>query len=454
MLTRLRHRGYDSWGVAQYSVNEDKTTTSIRTQRYSGSVPSVPHHPHQGTSTPSSTKLTFSVGHTRYTTRGSHECHSQAQPLMNHSGSIALVHNGQVECDVGKYGTDTKFLLDRLESCIVEEECLNDAFYRLFVTTQGAYACIALIAGIGLVAFRDPQGTRPLCVGCTDDGDVMFASESCAFQNLGVTEFFDVAPGEVLVLWEDGELEMFTPLEDDKNLLQPAKPKPCLFEFIYLAHDDSVVDGISVREAREEMGRLIAPLVKHLEVDAVVPVPHTPVLAGKVLAKELGTQYVDLLQVHSRQARRESRTFILPTQTAREQAVRQKFAVRSQAIAACRGKKVLVLDDSIVRGTTLRHVVGLIRTAVRPEKIYVASLSPPIVAPNRFGIDIPDTTKLIAAGTDTIGATVAEKLAVDGEVVYQSLETLEKGLEALCKEDSGGVCGFEDSVFRVTFPKK
>ena len=213
-----------------------------------------------------------------------------------------------------------------------------------------------------------------------------------------------------------------------------------------MAHDDSIIDGIPVRAAREKMGTMMAPLVKELNIDVVVPVPHTPVLSGKLLAKTLKTDFVELLQVRSRQARRESRTFILPTQTAREQAVRQKFAVRSQEIQKCHGKNVLILDDSIVRGTTLKHVVGLIRAAVKPAKLYVASLSPPIVSPNYYGIDIPNRDCLIAANTKSIGKTVAEKLNVDGEVIYQSLERLEEGLKELCQGDT--VNGFENSVFR------
>jgi len=443
MLRNLRHRGYDSWGLAQYAVDDVGSCTTIRTQRYSGSVPTIPieeimfSEDEAQQNSPQSNRLSLAIGHTRYTTRGSHECYSQAQPLMNDEGTIALVHNGQVKCDEEKYGTDTMYLLEILEECVLSENTLTEAFQRLFLTVDGGYSCIALVSGIGILAFRDPWGRRPLCVGSTPEGDILFASESCAFKC--DDKFFDIEPAEVVWISEEGDVQILRPL-----YYRPASP--CLFEFIYLAHDDSIIDGIPVRAARKKMGTMMAPLVRELNIDVVVPVPHTPVVAGKLLAKILNTGFVELLQVRSRQARRESRTFILPTQTAREQAVRQKFAVRSQEIQKCRGKTLLILDDSIVRGTTLKHVVGLIRAAVNPAKLYVASLSPPVISPNEYGIDIPNRDRLIAANTATIGKTVAEKLNVDGEVVYQSLERLEEGLKELCQKKT--VEGFEDSVFR------
>ena len=444
MLTLLRHRGYDSWGIANYSPG----TTKIRTQRYTGSVPASPD-PVTYEKDKDEAGISFYIGHTRYTTRGSHECHSQAQPLMSRDGAIALVHNGQVECDQSIHGSDTEYLLETLEDCLASEDTLESAFQQLFITLDGAYACIAVVENLGLLAFRDPWGTRPLCIGTTDNGDIMIASESCAFPDIHPDDFFNVEPGEVVLITGNGDVRLIEPLIEREEEKFPASP--CLFEFIYLAHDDSVIDGISVKQAREEMGKMMAPLVKDLDIDLVIPVPHTPVLAGKVLAKTLGTGYVDLLKVHSRQARRENRTFILPTQTAREQAVKQKFAVKSQEIAKCRGKNLLVLDDSIVRGTTLKHVVKLIKTAVKPAKIYVASLSPAVISPNRFGIAIPTKDKLIAhsptaSDSAAISKMVASRLEVDGGVIYQSLETLEKGLKSLCN----GVLveGFKNSVFR------
>ena len=224
MLRNLRHRGYDSWGLSQYSVHKH-TYTSIRTQRYSGSVLTTTTPIEEMVSSLLSNTLSFAIGHTRYTTRGSHECYSQAQPLVNDDGSIALVHNGQVECDEQIYGTDTMYLLETLEECILNESNLNKAFQRLFLTVNGAYSCIALVSGIGILAFRDPKGTRPLCVARTLKGDILFASESCAFSNCQSDNvFFDIEPGEVVWINEEGDLKLLRPLYTDK---MPAMP--CLF---------------------------------------------------------------------------------------------------------------------------------------------------------------------------------------------------------------------------------
>lgn len=443
MIQRLRHRGYDSWGTAATNTTGEILVLHSCQPVQSEQVPQL---------LSSQSNFHSCIGHTRYTTRGSCDDLTQAQPLVNAAGNLSLVHNGQIEFnDVSISGmgiSDTQHLLHQLES---EFESLpqltqidlllpeiENRFGNIFCRINGSYACLMQLSGVGTFAFRDPRGIRPLCFQHNrDEKNIRFASESSAFED-SATPVQYVSPGEVLWINLKGEVHRLHPLPEPKFF-----PECCLFEFIYLAHDDSIIDGINVGQARELMGELLAPRIREvgLHPDVIIPVPHTPVLAGKRLANVLGIQFVEALDVISRKARRESRTFILPTQTARENAVRQKFSIRPAAAKDCRGKRVLILDDSIVRGTTLRHVVKLVRLALQPAEIYVASLSPPIVSPNRYGIDIPSRDLLIAAqGLEHVQAS----LGLNAPVVYQKLDVLENGLRAL---STTGVAGFEHSVF-------
>ncbi len=448
MLQKLRHRGYDSWGTSQL------TSSGIICNHFTGSVPSESST--TTTTTTTTNQTAFLMGHTRYTTKGSHTDLSQAQPLINTAQTISLVHNGQIECPENFQGSDSLYMLQVLEhafSVTLDDQenieifhpALENIFYQFFNQINGSYACVVQIVGLGMFAFRDPRGIRPLCFQ-QKQKQILFASESCAFDLND--RFYDVAPGEVIYVNLSGELFRLHPFIEP-NLY----PEPCLFEFIYLAHDDSVIDGISVREARKHMGAMLVDKIHKsgIKIDIVIPIPHTPVLAGKVLAEHLGVKFVEALEVCS-ENRRESRTFILPTQSAREEAVQNKFCqINSATIDQCRGKNILILDDSIVRGTTMHHVVKLIRASIQPANLYVASLAPPIVNINRFGIDIPSTELLVACSAPLDSAPldipeiVQAVFCVDGPVIYQSLETLKNGLKNLSQS---GVAGFEDSVFR------
>jgi amidophosphoribosyltransferase len=451
MLGLLRHRGYDSWGVAEMIHAPNNT---IVVQRGSG-IPKVDENKKRHW-------LTCVVGHTRYTTQGSHDNLEEAQPLFNPSKTISLVHNGQVET-ANKNVSDTKYILNLIRqefeddwfTAFIHNEIihasLEERFYDIMSVLKGSYACIVQIVGLGLFAFRDPRGIRPLVYQenrqCESGKEIRFASESCAFdKNTG--PIYDVAPGEVLWVTLPGEVNRLHPIIEPR-----ISPTPCLFEFIYLAHDDSYIDGISIREARRAMGELMVDKVKNsgLTIDIIVPIPHTPVLAGRVLANRLGVDFVDALEVYSKTAisidtsRRESRTFILPTQTARESAVESKFFIKNKSIEQCRGRRILLLDDSIVRGTTLRHVVKLIQRIIQPAKLYVASLAPPIVSPNYYGIDIPSSCDLVASGCSNVAETVQSRIGgIDAPIIYQDLATIKTGLKNLSR---GGVSGFEDSVF-------
>lgn len=457
MLQLLRHRGYDSWGVSEMTQILDHR---IMVQRGTG-VPQIDV-------TKKRPQFRFVMGHTRYTTQGSHDNLDDSQPLFNAFKTIALVHNGQVET-TDRSVSDTRYILNLLRQEFgdlhddhtsedidpedTDESAIHlfeERFHRIMSTLKGSYACVAQIVGLGMFAFRDPRGIRPLAFQRLPT-KICFASESCAFES-STAPIEYVAPGEVIWVNLVGEVTRLHPYVDPI-----VSPTPCLFEFIYLAHDDSCIDGIRVSAAREEMGRLLVDKVKNsgLTVDIIIPIPHTPVLAGRVLARCLGVEFVEALEVVSQKVRRESRTFILPTQTARENAVETKFFVKPKTIEQCRGRRVLLLDDSIVRGTTLRHVVKLIRAAIQPSELYVASLAPPIISPNYFGIDIPSKNDLIAGSTTRIPedyqhvpTVVQNKIGgIDAPVIFQDLTVLKAGLKLL---SNGGVSDFEDSVFRLS----
>lgn len=442
MLSRLRHRGYDSWGVA---------TMNSRNPIISSMHSSMPllvdaNEDDESPKTTAKKTTTISIGHTRYTTKGSHNSTDQMQPLLNVDETIALVHNGQVEFDETHYASDSQYILRLIQDMDFQSSAddVSNQFKGLFQTLSGSYSCLAIISGIGLIAFRDPRGIRPLSFHYTrETGSIRFASESCAWDEADEDTTMNVLPGQVCWVKPDGKMQFLLPLGDPPNF----NPELCLFELIYLAHDDSAMDGISIRDARRQMGRNLVNAVKQYphSIDYIVPVPHTPVIAGRELARECNMELVELLDVVSTTGRRESRTFILPTTSARESAVKKKFSITDdEAIEKCRGKNLLIVDDSIVRGTTLKRVISLIRKIVGPQKIFVASLSPPITSPNVFGIDIPDTRQLIAApfsdNQDDIAKEVGHALRADGPVIYQTLSGLTHGLPNL---------PFEKSVFML-----
>lgn len=453
MLQKLRHRGYDSWGISSMSAGG----TRVSCAHFQGPVEFKSEEGEE-----SSTM--FLMGHTRYTTKGSHQNLMQAQPLTNAAGTISLVHNGQIVSPL-EGCSDSQYMLQLIDEEFQRyhaqsahdrdmefwlKKDIEAVFYRLAHRIEGSYACIVQVCGVGMFAFRDARGIRPLCYQTTEDS-ICFASESCAFAS-DAAKFRDVPPGVVMFADEFGALHTLYAMNASGVWKLPS---PCLFEFIYLAHDDSVIDGINVAEARKLMGAMLVEKVRAsgLTIDVVIPIPHTPVLAGRVLAEKLGVDFVEALEVAAHVAnRRESRTFILPTQHAREEAVQNKFClVNPETIAQCRGKRLLILDDSIVRGTTMHHVVKLIRAALEPAALYVASLSPPVINTNCFGIDIPSTEQLVARNqsAETLPTHVQSVFQVDGPVIYQDLETLKNGLMQISKPKISyiGVSGFEDSVF-------
>ena len=253
---------------------------------------------------------------------------------------------------------------------------------------QGAYAVVAMIAGIGLLAFRDPHGIRPLIFGKNADNEYLIASESVALDTLGFDVIRDVAPGEAIFIDMQNILHTKQCCDAAKNL------SPCIFEYVYLARPDSVIDGVSVYEARLNMGELLAEKVKQIvplnEIDVVIPIPDSSRPSAMQLAATLNIPFREGF-VKNRYV---GRTFIMPGQTVRKKSVRQKLNTCGQEF---KNKKVLLVDDSIVRGTTSREIVEMARES-GAVKVYFASAAPPVRFPNVYGIDMPTRSELIATG--------------------------------------------------------
>lgn len=439
MLRLLRHRGFDCWGIAGLA---GFPFPALTVQHFTSCVPRRAEAPGH---------TVAAVAHTRYATDGG-AGPQNAQPLLMQSGglTVALVHNGQVCRDDDDTAglSDTHGILRLLHAEALRglgtrpiAGAVLAAAARVMARLDGSYACLALLrAGqhAGLLAFRDPRGIRPLCVSLCRDR-AAFASESCALPGWCGDAWRDVAPGEAI--WVDSETGEVVCAQ----AVPCAGPTPCLFEYVYLADEQSVIDGLSVDAARLAMAELVAGLVG-FSVDVVAAVPRTPVRAAHRVARLLGVPCVPLLHPSKQASGREGRTFILPTQGRREDAVHCKFLVDARAAEQCAGKRLLLVDDSIVRGTTLQHVVRLVRDVARPAAVHVASLAPAVVAPNRFGIAIPDTTMLVAArrGSAGVGAHVARAIGCDGDVVYPELADVTR---ALLRLPAAKATGFESSVF-------
>ena len=297
---------------------------------------------------------------------------------------------------------------------------------------RGAYAVVAMIAGYGVLAFRDPYGIRPLVIGYheTEAGaDYMVASESVAVDALGFRVLRDVAPGEAVFIDEDGRFH-------SQQCAPKSSLNPCIFEYVYLARPDSLIDGASVYETRLNMGEKLAEKIRrqyrHLSVDVVIPIPDSSRPSALQLALGLGVSYREGF-VKNRYI---GRTFIMPGQAVRTRSVRQKL---NPIAMEFKGKNVLLVDDSIVRGTTSREIVQMAREA-GARKVYFASAAPPVRFPNVYGIDMPTRAELIAAHRSE--DEVARELGADA-LVYQDLEALKEAVRRV----NPRLASFETSCF-------
>jgi amidophosphoribosyltransferase len=397
---------------------------------------------------------TMGIAHVRYPTAGSAESSAEAQPFyVNSPFGIVLGHNGNLtntdqlkeemfRQDLRHVNTssDSEVLLNVLAHEL--QECARN--HRLDPATifaavegvhrrcRGAYAVVAMIAGYGLLAFRDPYGIRPLVFGrhLAEEGvEYLVASESVALDALGFQLLRDVAPGEAVFIDQEGN---FFSRQCAAN---PAR-YPCIFEYVYLARPDSVLDGILVYEARLNMGRSLAARIgrdlPELEIDVVIPIPDSSRPSALELAHQLGVPYREGF-VKNRYI---GRTFIMPGQGVRRKSVRQKL----NAIAMeFRGKNVLLVDDSIVRGTTSREIVQMARES-GARKVYFASAAPPVRFPNVYGIDMPTRQELIANGRSD--EEIAREIGADA-LIYQELESLKEDVRRV----NPSITVFETSCF-------
>ena len=297
---------------------------------------------------------------------------------------------------------------------------------------KGGYAVIAMVAGVGMIAFRDLHGIRPLVFGTRGHGEVaeyMIASESVALQISGFDLDHDLAPGEVIFIDMAGTVHRHvSPQAHEKT--------PCIFEFVYLARPDSVLDGASVYQCRINMGTKLAEKIKrtwaHLPIDVVVPIPSTSRIAAQEIAARLQLPYRDAL-VRNRYV---GRTFIMPGQALRRQSIRRKL---NPIPSVFHGKNVLLVDDSIVRGTTIKEIIAMVREQ-GANKVYVCSAAPPVRFPNVYGIDMPARSELIASGRNV--KELAKEIGAD-ELIFQDLEDLEQAISDVAP----GLTQFDTAIF-------
>ena len=428
-LLLLQHRGQDSTGIATADdshLHMHKTKGQVR----------------EGFRTRDMRTLVGNVGlgHVRYATAGAASNEEEAQPFyVNAPYGIILVHNGnltntrELTNDLFRIdrrhvntSSDTELLLNVLATELqgtvsgteLGPEHVFTAVDNLHKRVEGSYATIAIIAGHGLLAFRDPFGIRPLILGqrANDKGkfDYVVASESLVLESGGYEIVRDVEPGEAIFITKDGEL--FSRQCAENPIL-----RPCSFEYVYLARPDSVMNGISVYETRLRMGdRLAATVAQYAplgDIDVVMPIPDSSRPSAMQVARKLGVEYREGFFKN----RYVGRTFIMPGQAQRKRSVRQKLNAMS---AEFKGKNVLIVDDSIVRGTTSREIVEMARAA-GANKVTFTSAAPPVRYPHVYGINMPSRQELIAHGRKI--PEIAQELGAD-HLIYQEVADMEAAI--------------------------
>jgi amidophosphoribosyltransferase len=382
------------------------------------------------------------IAHCRYPTAGSASNSAEAQPFyVNSPFGIVLGHNGNLtntdalkdemfRQDLRHINTssDSEVLLNvlahELENASVklrlDPQTIFAAVSGVHRRVRGAYAVIAMIAGYGVLAFRDPYGIRPAVIGYNETAqgtEYMVASESVALDALGFRLLRDIAPGEAVFIDEDGGFY-------SQQCASESSLNPCIFEYVYLARPDSLIDGVSVYEARLNMGeRLVEKMrrhYRHLDIDVVIPIPDSSRPTALQVALGLGVPYREGF-VKNRYI---GRTFIMPGQAVRRRSVRQKLNVIAMEF---RGKNVLLVDDSIVRGTTSREIVQMARES-GARRVFFATAAPPVRFANVYGIDMPTRTELIAAhrSEDEVG----REIGADA-LIYQDLEALKDAVRSV-----------------------
>ena len=427
-LTMLQHRGQDAAGIMTCHKGRFNQRKSV------GLVKDVFKNRHM-----SQLKGNMGIGHVRYPTAGS-SSPALAQPFyVNSPYGICMAHNGNLtntdelmtllfNSDLRHINTDSdsEALLNvfahellSLEKIQPSPANIFDAVSRVHERCKGAYAVVGMIASYGMIAFRDPYGIRPLIYGQrkTPSGiEYMVASETVAMDVLGFTVVRDLAPGEAIYVDQNGELHL-------KQCAKNPQLNPCIFEHVYFSRPDSIIDEISVYSARLRMGQKLAKKIKSLDIcediDVIIPIPDTSRVSAQAIAEELGIKFREGFMKN----RYIGRTFIMPGQKERKKSVRQKL---NPVKAELNGKRVLLVDDSIVRGTTSREIIEMARDA-GAKSVYVASSSPPVRFPNVYGIDMPSANELIAHGKTE--EEVAKLIGADC-LIYQDLNELIDSVKA------------------------
>jgi len=440
-LTVLQHRGQDAAGIMtcdNLRINQRKSNGLVKDVFHTRDIRYL--------------KGRVGLGHVRYPTAGS-SSPALAQPFyVNSPFGIALAHNGnltntttlavemfQSEQRHLNTDSDSEVLLNifahelqKVCELRLKPEHIFQAISALHRRCQGAYAVTAMITGYGLVGFRDPNGIRPIVFGERDSEhgkEFMIASESVALDVLGFRLIRDIAPGEAVFVTNDGKIHT-------QQCADNPQSRPCIFEHVYFARPDSLMDGISVYKSRLRMGEKLAKKILQLrpdhDIDVVIPIPDTSRVAGQVLAYDLGVKFREGLMKN----RYIGRTFIMPGQKARKKSVRQKL---NAIPLEFKDKNVMLVDDSIVRGTTCEQIVQMAREA-GARKVYFASAAPPVIHPNVYGIDMPAASELIAHGRSV--EEVCQAIGADW-LVYQDLPDLKECLS----EGNSTIADFECSVF-------
>jgi len=442
-LTVLQHRGQDAAGI----ITCEKGRLHLR--KSNGLVRDVFHTRHM-------MRLpgTMGIGHVRYPTAG---CSSsaEAQPFyVNSPFGISLAHNGNLtnadELKRDVFNEDLRHIntesdsevllnifaheLQRLGKVRIDENDIFEAVARVHQRCRGGYAVVAMITDLGIVAFRDPNGIRPLAFGSkqTEKGvEYVAASESVAIDALGFELTRDVAAGEAVFFDKHGKCHT-------RQCARNPKLTPCIFEHVYFARPDSIIDEVSVYKARLRMGEMLARKVQRVwpdhDIDVVIPIPDTSRTSALEMANELGVKYREGF-IKNRYI---GRTFIMPGQQQRKKSVRQKLNAIDLEF---RDKNVLLVDDSIVRGTTSKQIIQMARDA-GAKKVYFASAAPAVKHQNVYGIDMPTVHELIAHGRSD--EEVAEVIGAD-KLIFQDLEDLitavQRGNESITQFDTSVFSG-------------
>ena len=437
-LIQVQHRGQDAAGISTWDSSKMSTYKEL------GLVTEV----FKSSDSLESLRGNMGIGHVRYPTAGGDNV-NEAQPFYTANPvNVTLAHNGTltnseklkedlVKTHFCQFNTssDSEVLLNlfcyelhKINFRKLTKNHVYTALKNVFEKCSGGYAVVMLVAGIGIVAFRDPKGIRPLSIG-KNKRSYLIASESSTVTALEYNLLGDVAPGQVIIINDDGEMEK-------KRLVKNAVHQPCIFEYVYFSRPDSTIDEISVHKSRLRMGDFLGDKIlnkyKKLDVDVVIPVPDTSRTSAMQVAYKLGVKYREGFMKN----RYIGRTFIMPGQSIRKRSVAQKL---NPIEIEFKGKNVLLVDDSIVRGHTSKKIIQMVRNN-GAKKVYFASASPPIRYQNVFGIDMPATKELVAHNRTV--RQIKNFIGAD-ELIYQDLEDLRLSASI----GNPKITEYEDSVF-------